>query len=196
MSHEIRTPMNAILGFTHLLRRDASSSRDADRLDKIGGAAKHLLAVINDILDLSKIEAGKLRRWSRTTSRSKRCSAMWRRSIGEQCRPPKGWPCASIGDHAAALAARRPDPRAPGTAQLRRQCREVHRTGQHRPARVAGRSRGEPTPGALRSRGHRDRHRPEVCRNSSGRFSRPMSRPRASSAARGSAWPSRASWHA
>ena len=58
MSHEIRTPMNAILGFTHLLRRDATSSRDADRLDKIGGAAKHLLGVINDILDLSKIEAG------------------------------------------------------------------------------------------------------------------------------------------
>ncbi len=58
MSHEIRTPMNAILGFTHLLRRDAASSRDADRLDKIGGAAKHLLGVINDILDLSKIEAG------------------------------------------------------------------------------------------------------------------------------------------
>jgi PAS domain S-box-containing protein len=58
MSHEIRTPMNAILGFTHLLRRDATSSRDADRLDKIDGAARHLLAVINDILNLSKIEAG------------------------------------------------------------------------------------------------------------------------------------------
>jgi two-component system sensor histidine kinase/response regulator len=58
MSHEIRTPMNAILGFTHLLRRDASSSREADRLDKIDGAARHLLVVINDILDLSKIEAG------------------------------------------------------------------------------------------------------------------------------------------
>jgi PAS domain S-box-containing protein len=58
MSHEIRTPMNAILGFTHLLRRDAASSRDADRLDKIDGAGRHLLAVINDILDLSKIEAG------------------------------------------------------------------------------------------------------------------------------------------
>jgi two-component system sensor histidine kinase/response regulator len=60
MSHEIRTPMNAILGFTHLLRRDASSSRDAERLDKIEDAAKHLLTVINDILDLSKIEAGKV----------------------------------------------------------------------------------------------------------------------------------------
>jgi len=60
MSHEIRTPMNAILGFTHLLRRDASSSLEAERLDKIDAAAKHLLSVINDILDLSKIEAGKI----------------------------------------------------------------------------------------------------------------------------------------
>ncbi len=60
MSHEIRTPMNAILGFTHLLRRDASSSLDIDRLDKIDAAARHLLSVINNILDLSKIEAGKI----------------------------------------------------------------------------------------------------------------------------------------
>ncbi|HEY9108477.1 MAG TPA: PAS domain S-box protein [Roseateles sp.] len=60
MSHEIRTPLNAILGFTHLLRRDAASSRDAERLDKVDSAARHLLAVISDILDLSKIEAGKI----------------------------------------------------------------------------------------------------------------------------------------
>ncbi len=60
MSHEIRTPMNAILGFTHLMRRDARSSLEIGRLEKIDGAAKHLLSVINDILDLSKIEAGKI----------------------------------------------------------------------------------------------------------------------------------------
>lgn len=58
MSHEIRTPMNAILGLTHLLRRDSRSPRDAERLRKVDGAAKHLLGVIDDILDLSKIEAG------------------------------------------------------------------------------------------------------------------------------------------
>ena len=60
MSHEIRTPMNAILGLTHLLRRDALGERGVDRLDKIDGAARHLLGVINNILDLSKIESGKL----------------------------------------------------------------------------------------------------------------------------------------
>ncbi|MDP2828903.1 MAG: response regulator [Sulfuricellaceae bacterium] len=60
MSHEIRTPMNAILGLTHLLRRAGAAPEQADRLDKIDSAGRHLLAIINDILDLSKIEAGKL----------------------------------------------------------------------------------------------------------------------------------------
>ncbi|MEP6872732.1 MAG: PAS domain S-box protein [Burkholderiales bacterium] len=60
MSHEIRTPMNAIIGLTHLLRRAEPTRQQAERLEKIGIAADHLLSVINDILDLSKIEAGKL----------------------------------------------------------------------------------------------------------------------------------------
>ncbi|KQP18415.1 hypothetical protein ASF43_11465 [Pseudorhodoferax sp. Leaf267] len=60
MSHEIRTPMNAILGFTHMLRRDIEDPVQQQRLGRIAGAAGHLLQVINDILDLSKIEAGKL----------------------------------------------------------------------------------------------------------------------------------------
>jgi len=60
MSHEIRTPMNAIIGLTHLMTRDASEPLQLQRLRKIDGAAKHLLGVINDILDLSKIEAGRL----------------------------------------------------------------------------------------------------------------------------------------
>ncbi|MEH6874883.1 MAG: response regulator, partial [Candidatus Competibacter sp.] len=60
MSHEIRTPLNAILGFTHLLRRDGVAPAQAERLGKIDTAARHLLTLLNDILDLSKIEAGKL----------------------------------------------------------------------------------------------------------------------------------------
>ena len=60
MSHEIRTPMNAIVGLAHLMRAEVQSPLQLQRLDKINEASKHLLQVINDILDLSKIEAGKM----------------------------------------------------------------------------------------------------------------------------------------
>jgi len=60
MSHEIRTPMNAILGLAHLLRGDNPTPEQLERLGKIDGAARHLLSIINDILDISKIEAGRL----------------------------------------------------------------------------------------------------------------------------------------
>jgi PAS domain S-box-containing protein len=60
MSHEIRTPMNAIVGMAHLMRSDGVTPRQAGQLEKIGVAAEHLMHIINDILDLSKIEAGKL----------------------------------------------------------------------------------------------------------------------------------------
>jgi PAS domain S-box-containing protein len=60
MSHEIRTPMNAILGLAHLLRRDVQAPVALGRLTKLSEAAHHLLQILNDILDLSKIEAGKI----------------------------------------------------------------------------------------------------------------------------------------
>ena len=59
MSHEIRTPMNGILGMAHLLRRGGLSPAQSHQLDKIDTSARHLLEIINNILDLSKIEAGK-----------------------------------------------------------------------------------------------------------------------------------------
>ena len=60
MSHEIRTPMNAILGLTHVLKRDQPNPVQFECIKKIDAAGRHLLAIINDILDLSKIEAGHL----------------------------------------------------------------------------------------------------------------------------------------
>jgi C4-dicarboxylate-specific signal transduction histidine kinase/NO-binding membrane sensor protein with MHYT domain/ActR/RegA family two-component response regulator len=59
MSHEIRTPLNAITGMAHLIRRSGVSVQQAERLEKIDSAGQHLLDVINTVLDLSKIEAGK-----------------------------------------------------------------------------------------------------------------------------------------
>ncbi|MDV7398366.1 histidine kinase dimerization/phospho-acceptor domain-containing protein, partial [Arthrospira platensis SPKY1] len=60
ISHEIRTPMNAILGMTHLTLKTALSSTQREYLERIHTAGQHLLGLINNVLDLSKIEAGKL----------------------------------------------------------------------------------------------------------------------------------------
>ena len=59
MSHEIRTPLNAITGMTYLLRRSGATPPQAERLDTIDTAGHHLLDIVNAVLDLSKIEAGK-----------------------------------------------------------------------------------------------------------------------------------------
>jgi signal transduction histidine kinase/putative methionine-R-sulfoxide reductase with GAF domain len=61
MSHELRTPLNAIIGVTEMLREDVESlKQDVEPFDRVLGAGRHLLALINDILDLSKIEAGRM----------------------------------------------------------------------------------------------------------------------------------------
>src|SRR5258706_1395181 len=63
MSHELRTPLNAIIGYSEMLEeetRDTGKVENVQDLKKIQTAGKHLLALINDVLDLSKIEAGKM----------------------------------------------------------------------------------------------------------------------------------------
>ena len=59
MSHEMRTPMNAIIGMTGIAQGASDIERKDYCLDKVAGASRHLLGVINDILDMSKIESGK-----------------------------------------------------------------------------------------------------------------------------------------
>ena len=59
MSHELRTPLNAILGFSNLLRQRSNSEAQRRDLDIINRSGEHLLALINDVLDVAKIEAGR-----------------------------------------------------------------------------------------------------------------------------------------
>ena len=60
MSHELRTPLNAILGFGQLLEMDGRDPEEADNIEQILKAGRHLLGLINEVLDISRIEAGRL----------------------------------------------------------------------------------------------------------------------------------------
>ena len=61
MSHDIRTPMNAIIGITSLIRYDAGNKgKVIEYADKIDTSSQHLLAIINDVLDMSKLDSGEM----------------------------------------------------------------------------------------------------------------------------------------
>ena len=59
-SHELRTPLNSVLGFTQLLELSDLSDEDRDSVERILGAGRHLLALINELIDIARIESGEL----------------------------------------------------------------------------------------------------------------------------------------
>ena len=140
MSHEIRTPMNAIIGLTHLAQRETAEPQMQEKLGKVDDAARHLLALINQILDLSKIEAGKLSleladfALAPTVNNavmlvSERLEA---KGLTFHC---------DIAPHPAPRAARRCPAPGPDPAQFPRQCRQIHRMRQHPPGHRPGEQR-------------------------------------------------------
>ena len=85
MSHEIRTPLNGVLGMVQAMAGEPLSGRQRERLQVIGQSGEMLLAILNDMLDLSKIDAGKLalgerrfRIWRRWRWALRRPSGLWR----------------------------------------------------------------------------------------------------------------------
>ena len=86
MSHEIRTPMNAIIGLDNIVLNDPGiSDSTRDYLEKIGVSARHLLSIINDILDMSRIESGRMVIWNEEFSFA-RTLAQVNTIISGQCR--------------------------------------------------------------------------------------------------------------
>ncbi|MBX3744538.1 MAG: CHASE3 domain-containing protein [Verrucomicrobiae bacterium] len=90
MSHEIRTPMNAILGFSELLSGDLTEPRHRQYLSSIRSSARSLLQLINDILDMSKIEAGVMELHPEPTDPAELCGFV--RSVFSEAAARKGVP--------------------------------------------------------------------------------------------------------
>ena len=193
MSHEIRTPMNVIIGLTHLMLRDSHDATTADRLAKVGDAAMHLLDIINDILDLSKIDAGKLVLAPVDFS----VDALLARATAlvDRRRAPQGPGADRRPRRPAAGAARRRAAAVAGAGEPAEQRGEVHHARQRRAAlRRAGPGRpgvDDPLLGARHGGGYLAGGPRRAC---SARSSRPTGRPRAASAARAWGSRSRASW--
>ncbi len=158
MSHELRTPMNGIIGMTELALRRSTDEKLTRQLNVIAESSHHLLGVINDILDISRIEAERLKLDSRNFRvghivhqllDAAQATAM-KKGLDIKRRTGAG--------HRTTTGQRRPPAPEAGAAQLHQQRNEVHRSRDRR-GRGADHGRaGEPHPAPLRDQRHRHRH--------------------------------------
>ena len=134
MSHELRTPMNGVVGMTELLSRTALSATQSHLTKTIRSSAQILLQIVNDLLDLSKIRAGKVALEAlpdRSRAGARGVHEPVRRRGRRQGHRADRLPAAAR----RARAARRSAARAADPDEPRRQRREVHRAGRSRRAR-------------------------------------------------------------
>ena len=153
VSHELRTPLNAILGFGQLLEREPLEPGERETLDQMLTGGRHLLAIVDDLLDLSRIEAGELRL---SIEPVQVADAVGEASslLSQRPPPPPSGPPAS--DRPRPLRARRPAAPAAGAAEPALQRHQIQPPRRQRRDRRCAHDAGL---GADRDRRHRHRYR-------------------------------------
>ena len=195
MSHELRTPMNGVVGMTELLGRTALSSTQARLTQTIRSSAQVLLQIVNDLLDLSKIQAGKVEFESLPFDLAR---------LLEECTTLFAGAAEAKGIELIVLPARarRLSPCCGDPLRIRQIVMNLIGNAVKFTAQGEVVVKAEvdviesrPRDAAHLDRGHRPRHgRGDHRRKSSSPSLKPMNRPRAASVARASAWRSAASW--